>query len=113
MDAAVKRGFLKKVTSNIGSAECSSWTANRVRSTAAAAKQPRMTPSVHPRPGASMRPKTSVTSPAIDRTAPSGSSLGADGSLERGSRIAPAPIATTAIGMLTVNTACQLKCSTR
>ena len=51
--------------------------------------------------------------PTTDSSAPSGSSLGAAGSLVLGRRNAPAVNATMTIGMLTVKISCQPKCSTR
>ncbi len=51
--------------------------------------------------------------PAIDRIAPTGSTLGAAGSLDVGMRNTPATSPSTTIGTLMRNTACQEKFSTR
>jgi len=56
IDAAVNRGFLKKVTSRIGLSTRRSQNTNATRSTTATAKEPRMIGEPHPRDGPSMTP---------------------------------------------------------
>src|SRR5947199_10655498 len=75
-----------------------------VSTTAARPKAVRINGSVQPCEGASMIPKTSETSPTIDRTAPTGSSTGAEGSLELGTINRPAMSAKITTGTLTRNT---------
>ena len=55
-EATLKRGFRKNPSWSIGSAIRSSQRTKAVPSTAAVAKQERMSGLVHPRPGASMIP---------------------------------------------------------
>ena len=56
MDATAKRGSRKYERSSIGSGVRSSQAANAVASSTEAAKQPRVTGSSQPRPGASITP---------------------------------------------------------
>src|SRR5947207_15121408 len=75
-----------------------------VNTTAAIPKAVRINGSDQPCEGASMIPKTSEVSPTIDRTAPTGSSRGAEGSVELGTINRPAMSAKITTGTLTRKT---------
>ena len=104
MLAAVKRAFSKNVTSSIGWSLRSSQITNATSVTAAAANVPRVCGEVHPCAGASMIPYTRLTSPAIDSTAPTGSSALGDGSFEFGTISRPAISAKITTGTFTRKT---------
>ena len=74
---------------------------------------PRTSVEPQPRLGPSMTPHSSVERPTIDSTAPTGSSLGADGSLELGTKKKPAMRPKITIGTLTSSTAPHQKCWSR
>src|SRR5436305_1715251 len=96
--AAVKRGLRKNPTSSIGWSLCSSQAANPPRTAKATASPPSVADEVQPLEGASMIDQTSAVSPTTDRTAPTGSSRGADGSFEFGTRNQPATSAVRTMG---------------
>ncbi len=75
--------------------------------------QARVVTLAHPWWGASMIEYTRAESPAIESSAPTGSSRACSGSLERGTRNHPATSAPMMIGTLTKNTAPHEKCSSR
>jgi hypothetical protein len=66
-----------------------------------------MSASVQPRSGASMIAAVSTARPAVDRTAPSGSSRALPGSRESGTSLGVAASAAITIGTLTRKTAVQ------
>ena len=72
--------------------------------TAANASVPSVCGEVHPCDGASMIPYTRLTSPTIDRTAPTGSRAFGDGSFEFGTISRPAMSAKITTGTFTRNT---------
>ena len=85
--AALNRGFSKKCMSSIGLGVCSSQHEEAGEQRGADARSPASTSgAVQPCDGASITAHRNVTSPAIDSTAPTGSSFGADGSRESGIR---------------------------
>ena len=102
--AAVNRGFSKKRMSSIGLEECSSHNTKAPSTTAPTANAVSVAGRGPPLVGASMTPQRKVARPTIDSRAPTGSSLGADGSRESGTRNQPPTRATMTIGTLTRNT---------
>jgi hypothetical protein len=82
--AALNLGFRKNSIRSMGCSKRRSHQMNATDRTAAMANNPRISPSVQPRSGASMIPYTRVTRAAIDRPAPTGSSGVALGSLDSG-----------------------------
>ena len=111
MLAPVKRRTRNSRTSSIGEEVRSSQATNAARATAAAPNPPRTRPSVQPRSAASMIDQVSTPSPAVESTAPSGSSRDFSGSRDSGTSAGAAASAATTMGMLTRNTAVQSKCS--
>ena len=113
IDAAENRGFLKKLTSSIGSGV---WSSHRMNATSIAA--PPMKPmstgvAVQPWLGPSMIPNSSPVSAPIDSTVPSRSIGLAFGSFELGTIAITATIATTITGRLTRKTEPHQKWSSR
>src|SRR6478752_8329752 len=111
--AAVKRGFLKKLMSSIG------WSVYRSHRMKQATPTMPMTKAVstvalpQPSVGPSMMANSRAPRPTIDNPAPSGSSLGAVGSFDSGTKKMPRTMATTAIGRFTQNTELHEKWASR
>ena len=84
--AALNRGFSKKCMSSIGVGVRTSHTKNAIKITAPTANAVRISGLVQPCDGASITPQSSDVMPAMDKPAPTGSSLGADGSFDSGTR---------------------------
>src|SRR5690606_33669815 len=84
-------------------------TTNASSTAAAAANTAHVTPESQPLSGASMMANTSSTSPAVNSTAPMGSSFGLRGSRESGMSQKPATKATTTTGTFTRKAALQSK----
>ncbi len=100
-DAAVKRGFLKKVTSRIGWSVWRSHRMNDPSSTTAAAPHPMITGLVQPRVGPSMIANSSATRPNIESRVPTKSRRVACSSFEFGTSTIDASTATMTIGTFT------------
>src|SRR5205814_9222574 len=99
--AALNLGFLKKLRSSIGLDVLRSHRRNAARTTPPMVKPRRIGPWVQPCDGASMIAHSSAVIPAIDRTAPIGSSFDAAGSFDSGTNAYPATNPITTIGTLT------------
>src|SRR5215211_6963092 len=99
--AAVKRGFLKNVTSSIGCSTRDSHQANEPSATAATANAVSVCDEAQPAPGASMIAQTSVMSPTIESNAPTTSSLALVGSFDVGIKKNPVSNANATIGIFT------------
>src|SRR3954452_22697670 len=84
--AAVKRRFSKKRTSSMGWSVDSSQRTKAPSTTTPAPKLMNTLGSDQPLSGASMMPHSTANKPAIESTAPRGSSRGADGSRDSGSK---------------------------
>ncbi len=82
--AALKRALRNTERSSIGSSTRRSQRPNSARIAAPPPNAPRITASVQPRSGASIRPQTTAVSPATDSAAPTQSSRGFDGSRDSG-----------------------------
>ena len=102
--AAENLGFAKKRTSSMGWVERRSHQTKSPRSTSPQEPVATTTGSLQPSVGASMIANSSAVSPMMDMAAPTGSTLGPDGSLEFGIRKKPARRPTRTIGRFTRNT---------
>ena len=82
--ATLNRGFWKKCTLSIGLGVCNSHTRKPASRPAPSTNATSTSGEVQPCDGASMTPQRKIVRPEIDRTAPTGSRRGADGSRESG-----------------------------
>ncbi len=111
--AALKRGLRKNRMSSIGWSVWSSQATNAPSNASPTANPARIAGAVQPCDGASITAHRKVASPAIDSSAPIGSSGGADGSRESGTSIQPPIRAMMTTGTLTRNTEPQKKWESR
>ena len=102
--AAVKRGFSKKPMSSMGWSVCSSHMMKHASAATPTANAPSTRVLVQPWSGPSMMPNSNDPSATMDSTAPSGSSRGAEGSFDSGTKKWPAISAVAAMGRFTQNT---------
>src|SRR3546814_8504576 len=86
---------------------------NRASSTPPATKAAATDPAPHPFDGASMTAQSSAVSPAIDKTAPTGSRRGRAGSLDSGTSRYPRTSPMRRIGMFTMKIEPHQKCSSK
>src|SRR5581483_2843169 len=111
--AALNRGFWKKCMFSIGLGLLSSQIMKATSTIAPMKKPVRISGAVQPCDGASMIAHRNAVNPTIDSSAPSGSSLGAAGSRDSGTRTQPATSPMITIGTFTRNTEPHQKCASR
>src|SRR4051794_41588056 len=101
MLAALKRGFLKNRTFSMGWVQTDSHHRNSAITTSPTAKPASTSVELHPLVGPSMTAHSTVPVPAIDSTAPNGSSRGDSGSFDVGMNMYPKMRAVATIGTFT------------